>query len=162
MFELAAGLELAAEARNPLEAIVLTLVRKAADSVAEGGVVVVATANHEFASEPGVLPAREPDLYVTLSISETSGRVDADDFSRVFEAEAPPEDERMLAHPEARIALPTIYRMLQRVGGDLSVEVEPGRGSTFTLFLPRDKPSVHAAPERQPGLAPAAAPPAGH
>lgn len=162
VFELAAGLEPAAEARIPLEAIVLTLVRKAADSVADGGELVLATANHEFTREPGVLPAREPDRYVTLSISETSGRVDADAFSRVFEAEAPPEDGRMLAHPEARIALPTIYRMLQRVGGDLSVEVEPGRGSTFTLFLPREKRATRAAAEQQPGLAPAAAPPAGH
>ena len=27
--------------------------------------------------------------------------------------------------------------MLQSVGGDVSVDVEPGSGSTFTLFLPR-------------------------
>ena len=162
VFELAPELEPAAEARIPLEAIVLTLVRKAADSLPDGGELVLATANHEFAREPGVLPAREPDRYVTLSISETSGRVDADAFSRVFEAEAPPVDGRTLAHPEARIALPTIYRMLQRVGGDLSVEVEPGRGSTFTLFLPREKRSAPAAAEQQPGLASAAAPPVGH
>ena len=92
---------------------------------------------HEFAREPGVMPAREPDRYVTLSVRETSGRVDAEALSRAFD---------LPAHPEARISLPSVYRMLQRVGGDLSVEVEPGRGSTFTLFLPRGaRPARSAA-----------------
>jgi GAF domain-containing protein len=148
VFELEPGLEAAGELRIPLEAIVLALVRKAAESVDEGGVVVVSTANHEFSREPGVMPALEPDRYVTLSVRETSGRVDADVLSRDFDVPT---------HPEARISLPSVYRMLQRVGGDLSVEVEPGRGSTFTLFLPREKRPVRAA-----GLPPVAAPPPGH
>jgi signal transduction histidine kinase len=37
---------------------------------------------------------------------------------------------------DGRLPLATVYRLLQRCGGDLSVSVEPGRGTDFTLFLP--------------------------
>lgn len=155
VFELAPELAPAADSRIPLEAIVLALVRKAGETVEKDGAVVIATANHEFAREPGVMPSREPDLYVTLSVSETSGRLDADAFSRVFADE---DAEAAAAHPEARLSLPTVYRMLQRVGGDLSVEVEPEHRSTFTLFLPRPKA---AAVAERPALR-VATPPATH
>ncbi|MDJ0847336.1 MAG: GAF domain-containing protein [Myxococcota bacterium] len=137
VLELAHALERAREARIPLDAVVLSLVRKAVESGAGNGKLVISTANHEFAREAGLEPALEPDRYVTLSITESSGSVDAGAFTRVFEADEPGSDDSNLAQAEARIPLPTIYRMLQSVGGDVSVEVVPGSGSTFTLFLPR-------------------------
>jgi signal transduction histidine kinase len=48
----------------------------------------------------------------------------------VFEPLAPGADA------EGRLPLATVYRLLQRCGGDLSVNVEPGRGTDFTVFLP--------------------------
>jgi signal transduction histidine kinase len=163
VLDLSPDLAPAREMRLPLEAIVLALVRKAGEAVAQGGAVVVSTANHEFAREPGVMPEREPDLYVTLSVSETSGTLDADAFSRVFETDATPESEdNPMAHPETRIALPTVYRMLQRVGGDLSVEVEPGRASTFTIFLPRQQDTAKTIAREEPVLTVAGAAPTAH
>jgi hypothetical protein len=48
----------------------------------------------------------------------------------VFEPPTPGADV------EGRLPLATVYRLLQRCGGDLSVSVEPGRGTDFTVFLP--------------------------
>ena len=137
VLELASGLERAREARIPVDALILSLVRKAVESGAGYGKLVVSTANHEFAGEAGLAPTLEPDRYVTLSVSESSGSVGADAFTRVFEPLEPGHDDSSLVQAEARIPLSTITRMLQSVGGDVSVEVEPGSGSTFTLFLPR-------------------------
>ncbi len=121
--------------RLPLDAILMSLVRKAAETMPEGGRVTVTTANHETAGgNPDVMEAVAPARYVTLSVAESSGAVDADALARVFDA---PEKEPIRgAEAEGGLLLSTVYRLLQRVGGDLSVEVEPGRGSRFIVFLP--------------------------
>jgi hypothetical protein len=159
--DLESRLELAEEVRIPLDAVLVSLVRKSAESSSGPAKLVVSTANHEFAREPGILPALAPARYVTLSVSETSGKVDADAFARVFETDAPDTEDPAVGHAEARIPLSTIYRMLQSVGGDLSVEVEPGAGSTFTLFLPRARAASERPGEERPAAA-AAPPPVAH
>lgn len=121
--------------RLPLDAIVMSLVRKAAEAMPEGGVVTVSTADHEAAGgDPHEMQAVAPARYVTLSVAESSGAVDADSLSRVFDAPAGEPSPGVDA--EGGLPLATVYRLLQRVGGDLSVEVEPGSGSRFVVFLP--------------------------
>ena len=160
VLELAPDLRPARALRLPLDAILLSLVNKAAEAMPEGGRLTIATDNHEIARhEPDVLPAVAPDRYVTISLSETSGAVDADALARVFDRE-----ERQAEKPEAlpdavgRLPLSTVYRMLQRAGGDLSVEVEPGQGSTFTVFLPLAEEATHRPQVPSPNLEPAAPP----
>jgi hypothetical protein len=131
------GRDLAALAplRLPLDAIVTSLVQRAAEAMSEGGRLTVTTANQETAAgDPGVMAAVPPARYVTLTVSESTGAIDADALSRVFdgaEGEAVPGSEA-----EGGLALAAIYRLLQRVGADLSIEVEPGRSSRFIVFLP--------------------------
>jgi signal transduction histidine kinase len=121
--------------RLPLDAIVMSLVRKSAEAMPEGGVVTVSTANHEMAgSDPHEMQAVAPARYVTLSVAESSGAVDADALSRAFDS--PAGEPSPAVDAEGGLPLATVYRLLQRVGGDLSVEVEPGRGSRFVVFLP--------------------------
>ena len=163
VLELAPDLRPARALRLPLDAILLSLVSKAAQVMPEGGRLTVATANHEITRhEPDVLPAVAPARYVTISISETSGAVDADALARVFDREEQ-RAEASEALPEAadRLPLSTVYRMLQRAGGDLSVEVEPGQGSTFTVFLPLAEEATHRPQAPRPSRAPTA-PPVGH
>ncbi len=121
----------AQDPRLPLDAIVLSLVRNAVDAMPEGGKLTLETANLEVAAgEPGILPALEPNRYVTLSVRDTGNALDAAALTRVFEPLADGADA------EGRLTLATVYRLLQRCGGDLSVNVEPGRGTDFTVFLP--------------------------
>jgi signal transduction histidine kinase len=125
----------AREPRLPLEAIVLSLARRAAAVMPASGTLRVAAAVHEPPkAERGVLPAVAPARYVTLSVSESSGGLDSDALTRAFDDE--PGGADVTAEIDGGIPLATVYRMLQRVGGDLSIEVEPGRGSRFTIFLP--------------------------
>jgi hypothetical protein len=134
----------------PLDAIVLSLVRNAVDAMPEGGKLTLETANLEVgAGEPGVVPAVEPNRYVTLTVRDTGSSLDAGALARVFEPPPPDADEG------GRLGLAEVYRLLQRCGGDLSVNVEPGRGTDFTLFLPL----ADARPAPSPGPARAPAPP---
>lgn len=134
-FAVTSELPPAREPRLPLESILLSLVRRAATAMSGGGTLrISAQAQEPPTSDPGVLPAVEPARYVTLSVSESSGGLDADALTRAFDAD--PAAGGGVGELDGGIPLSTIYRMLQRAGGDLSVEAEPGRGSRFTLFLP--------------------------
>ncbi len=130
------NLPLAQEPRLPLEAILLSLARRAAAVMPAGGTLRVSAATQEPPkTEPGVFPAVAPARYVTLSVSESSGGLDSDALARAFDNE-PSSAADVSPEIDGGIPLATVYRMLQRAGGDLSVEVEPGRGSRFTIFLP--------------------------
>jgi GAF domain-containing protein len=160
--ECAEDLEPARPLRIPLDAVVLSLVRRAAAGLPPGGTLRLSAAHHDpQREESGAMAAVAPDRYVTLSISESGGGLEADALSRVFEAEQGPVAPNLLGGSEGNLPLASVYRLVQRAGGDLSVELEPGRGSTFTLFLPRG-PEAPAEPAPARTAVPAAAPPAGH
>jgi len=160
VFELAPDLRPARVLRLPLDAILLSLVNKAVEAMPEGGRLTLTTANCEVTRQQAdVLPAVAPDSYVTMSLSETSGAVDADALARVFDhAERPAEKPEALPDAAGELPLSTVYRMLQRAGGDLSVEVEPGQGSTFTVFLPLAEEAARRPQEPRSSLLPAAPP----
>jgi hypothetical protein len=147
------GLGFAAAKSLPLTAILRTLVMNARDAMPEGGELIVETTNLEIAAgEPGQVPARAPDRYVTLSFMDSGREPDADALSRLFD-HAPGNSEQ--SSSDDRLALSYVYRALQICGGDLSVNIEPGRGSTFTVYLPRAREQVRAPRKAAPALAPA-------
>jgi hypothetical protein len=128
----APDLRAAQDHRLPLDAIVLSLVRNAVEAMPDGGKLTLETANLEVgAGEPGVVPALVPNRYVTLTVRDTGHALDAGALARVFEPPEPGAEDA-----EGRLPLSTVYRLLQRCGGDLSVSAEPGRGTDFTVFLP--------------------------
>jgi hypothetical protein len=136
-------------ARIPLDRVVLSLVGTALQALGSGeGRIEISTADLEVGEPaPGVLPAVAPDRYATLVVRAV-GAVDPDGLASAFE---PAADETALAG-RTRLSLSTLYRVLQRAGGDLAVEVERGRSARFTVFLPRapaaaaTQPRVDLAP----------------
>jgi len=150
-----------AAAQNlPLKAIVRTLVMNARDAMPEGGDLVVETANLEIAAgKPDQVPAVAPDRYVTLSFTDSGKEPDADTLSRLFDRAPADADQTKSAD---RLALSTVYRALQICGGDLSVKVEPGCGSTFTVYLPRAREELRGPRKAAPALAPAMPNPTAH
>ena len=122
--------------RLPLEAILMSLVQRAAGAMPDGGTLRIEASTQEPpVVSPDVIPAIAPSRYVTLTVSESSGGLDPDAIAGAFETSSTTEVDFIVDSTDS-IPLSAIYRMLKRAGGDLSVEVESGRGSRFTLFLP--------------------------
>jgi hypothetical protein len=154
------NLGFAAAQNVPFKAIARTLVMNAREAMPEGGELVIESANLEIAGgESGQMPAVAPDRYVTISFRDSGAEPDADALTRLFDQAAP--DTEPPSGPR-RLPLSTVYRVLQICGGDLSVKVEPGRGSTFTVFLPRAREQVRAPRKAAPALAPVMPSPISH
>lgn len=100
------------------------------------------------------LDARRDGDRLLISVSDDGRGIPQDQLDVIFEKFAQLEDDRTLEKSErgAGLGLYVVRRIAQLHGGDVSVESEPGGGSTFTLELPLVEPEDTQAPSDMPRI----------
>ncbi|MBI5418961.1 MAG: PAS domain S-box protein [Deltaproteobacteria bacterium] len=138
-----------------IEQVIMNLVINARDAMPRGGKVIVETAN-VFLGEDDVRRHADvpPGPYVMLSISDTGSGMDKETRSRLFE----PFFTTKETGKGTGLGLSTVYGIVKQSGGDVLVESEVGKGSTFKVFLPR----LAEDPARDGAARPSRALPRGH
>ncbi len=98
--------------------------------------------------------APNPRGYVAVSVTDTGIGIPQDQFGRIFE---PFFTTKQVGHGTG-LGLSQVFGFAKQSGGEVVVASEVGKGSTFTVYLPR------VAGERRPQQMPAeeAPPPDGH
>ena len=123
--EPAAQLPLARADRRALRQAALNLVGNAVKFTALGGVRVRA----ETAE-------REGRPMLAVAVIDTGVGIGADDQARLFQAFVQVGD-RTLREQGTGLGLHLSLKLMEQMGGTLTLQSEPGVGSTFTLWLPR-------------------------
>jgi signal transduction histidine kinase/ActR/RegA family two-component response regulator len=119
--------------------LLLNLVVNARDAMPNGGALTITTKNITLGSEPACA-GTPPGDYVALSVSDTgigmTDEVKAHLFQPFFTTKA--------LGKGTGLGLATCQTIVQQSGGHIAVVSEMGKGTSFTIYLPRVEQALEA------------------
>lgn len=146
-----------------LRQILVNLIGNAIKYTPAGGIAVrgkltglpAAVSGRTTVPEDPALVNRSPDrrkTWIALQVIDTGIGISPSDQERIFD-----EFEQVNAGPRSDsmergtgLGLPISRRLARLLGGEISVESQPGKGSTFTVWLPVSPADIPLEPMEQP------------
>lgn len=117
-----------------VEAALLNLAINSRDAMADGGSLIIETANVSLDED---YVASEPDLatgeYILIAVSDTGHGIPKDQIQRVFE---PFFTTKSVAQGTG-LGLSMVYGFAKQTGGHVRIYSEPGEGTTVKMYFPR-------------------------
>lgn len=131
-----------------LEQVIMNLVLNARDAMPDGGLLNIETDNvdldEQFSkSHPGSVPGP----YVKIMVQDAGCGMEMETLAHIFE----PFFTTKGPDKGTGLGLATVYGIVKQSQGYIDVTSEPGRGSRFTVYLPRVGQSVIEAETPQAG-----------
>ncbi|MDX1674131.1 MAG: PAS domain S-box protein [Longimicrobiales bacterium] len=132
-----------------IDQVLTNLLVNARDAIEGVGRVVIETRGATIGNEGSATHAEaEPGEYVVLAVSDTGLGMDEAVARRVFD----PFFTTKPAGQGTGLGLATVYGIVHQNDGFLTVDSEPGVGTTFEVYLPRCQDEAQS-PERRPTVA---------
>ncbi|MBE0544411.1 MAG: PAS domain S-box protein [Verrucomicrobia bacterium] len=141
----ATGLKAVKADAGQIEQVIMNLAMNAADAMPNGGKLTLETGNVSFDVESmDRYPELKPGDYVMLAITDTGTGMSEEVKRRAFD----PFFSTKGVGQGTGLGLSTCYGIIKQSSGHISVYSEPGRGSTFKIYLPQAEPQAQLHLER--------------
>lgn len=105
-----------------VELIVVNLALNARDALPEGGTITIGTE----------IVQREGEAWVALRVADTGTGMDEATRARAFEPFFTTKDEAL----GTGLGLYIVHELVEHAGGQIEITSAPGRGTTFSVYLP--------------------------
>ncbi|MGA1867300.1 MAG: ATP-binding protein [bacterium] len=116
-----------------IDQVILNLVVNARDAMPEGGKIIIKTKNVTMEEDcQKKIPHAHPGKFVCLAIEDTGIGMNKEMMSRIFEPFFTTKEQGK----GTGLGLSMVFGIVKQHGGWINVRSEPGRGSTFEVYLP--------------------------
>ena len=130
-----------------LESALLNLVINARDAMPDGGQLTIEVANRQLdAAYAATQTELAPGDYVAVRVSDNGAGMPSSVTARVFE----PFYTTKPIGQGTGLGLSMVFGFVKQAGGHVRIHSEVGRGTTVTLYLPRDVSEADAVPAAPP------------
>lgn len=131
--------------KSQIEQVVMNLVTNSKDSMPEGGTLSIdvsaVSMDEKFAHTHGFADAGK---YACISVSDTGHGMDSETQRKIFE----PFFTTKEVGKGTGLGMAIIYGIIKQHNGVINVYSEPGRGTTFRIYLPLSSGEIAVAEKR--------------
>jgi nitrogen-specific signal transduction histidine kinase/CheY-like chemotaxis protein len=133
--DLAADKPLVKADKGQLEQVFMNLATNARDAMPRGGKLLITTKTASLSEDNGEI---KRGSYVIVSVSDTGIGMDKDTLEHIFE----PFYTSKEVGKGTGLGLAIVYGIIKKHDGVITVQSEPGKGTTFNLYLPSAQSAV--------------------
>lgn len=125
-----------------LKQVLLNLLNNAVKFTKEGEVLLTVSLN-------GPLPEGATTAHIKFSVIDTGIGIPVDRMDRLFRSFSQVDASTTRRYGGTGLGLAISQRLVNKMGGEIGVESEPGQGSTFSFFVPMQRCALPYLTERR-------------
>ncbi len=114
--------------KGQIQQVISNLTINARQAMPEGGHLYIELENAEMPK--GAIPGLHPGKYIKLTVTDEGSGIDSKSIDRIFDPYFTTKTTG------SGLGLATVYSIITKHHGHISVTSLPGKGSTFTVYLP--------------------------